>query len=66
MTSRPNAPKEEGFPRRTHPFFSDLLPRLQTTAVFLGGAADMTAHELAEEGDIGEIEVVGDLLDAFL
>ena len=26
----------------------------------------MTAHELAEEGDIGEIEVVGDLLDAFL
>ena len=26
----------------------------------------MTAHELTEEGDIGEIEVVGDLLDAFL
>ena len=26
----------------------------------------MTAHELTEEGDIREIEVVGDLLDAFL
>ena len=39
-----------------------LLLRLQAAAVFLGGATDVVAHIFAEEGDVGEIEVVGNLL----